>query len=291
VKDIYHTIKNRVWKSFSPLRYIYFRLIDVYCDLFCESAVVSYQKSGRTWLRVMLAKTISLTYDVKKLDLDIFKLAINRPDVPKIAFTHSLPGIGIYPIDLKRMLFSGVYSKSEKVKIRNSLKKKRIVLLVRDPRDVIVSLYFELTKRQHFYDGDISQFIREKYTLKKIIKYMNMWYTEMERRNQDFLLLKYEDLKMDTFVQLKRVVVFLGIDANDQIIAQAVDYGSFENMRKLEKSDKFGDTRLSSRNQKDIESYKVRKGKIGGYKEYLKRSDIDYINKLIDYDLVKGYGY
>lgn len=250
-------------------------------DFLCDYIVVSYQKSGHTWLRVMLAKVLSLKYNISQLDLDIHKMALFRKEVPTIAISHSLAGIGIHPVDWKKLKFTSIYSKSEKVRIRPRFKNKKIVLLVRDPRDVVVSLFFELTKRHNIYKKDISSFIYEKYSLKKIIRYMNMWQREMERRPKDFLLLKYEDMKKDTYGQLKRVTTFFGIEASEQILKEAVEFGSIENMRNLEKMDVFVDNRLRPRNPKDAESYKVRKGKVGGFTDYLSQNDIEYVNKVI----------
>jgi len=285
------SFKNLMWDYFPLYRFTYFRLLVIYCDLFCESSVVSYQKSGHTWLRVMLAKVISMKYKVKKLDLDIVRMAGFKKEIPKIAIFHSLAGIAFYLINLKKLKFTSIYSKSEKIKIRNSLKKKKNVLLVRDPKDVIVSLYFELTRRHNIYRGTISQFIKEKYTLKKIIRYMNMWEKEMSRRPNDFLLIRYEDMKKDTYKELKKVTSFLGMETDDYIIKEAVKFGSIDNMRNIEKSDIFKDNRLRAKNPKDKESYKVRKGKVGGYKDYLTKEDIEYIKKRISLNLNKCFRY
>ena len=118
---------------------------------------------------------------------------------------------------------------------------------------------------------------------------MNMWHKEMRKRDKDFLLLKYEDLRKDTYKELKKAVSFLNIPAEDEIIKKAVEFGSMENMRKMEMNNTFNDHRLKLKDIKDKESYKVRKGKVGGYVDYLKSEDIDYINNKIRQDLTLPY--
>lgn len=46
-----------------------------------------------------------------------------------------------------------------------------------------------------------------------------------------------------------------------------------------------------ARNMKDRYSYKVRKAKVGGYYENLYQSHIDYLKTILDWDLVKVFGY
>lgn len=283
------SLRRALWK-FAPYRFAYFRLLGLYYDLYADSAVVSYQKSGHTWLRVMLAKVISLKYNIPKMDLDIIRMA-KKPGVPKIAIFHSLAGIAFYPVNWRRLKFTSIYSKSEKVKIRNSLKRKKIVLLARDPRDVVVSLYFELTRRHNLYAGDISDFVKESYTLKKIIRYMNMWQREMTKRPQEFLLLRYEDMKQNCARELKRATDFLGIGTTSRIIKEAVNFGTIENMRTIEKEDLFEDNRLRAKNPNDKESYKVRKGKAGGYKDYLSKENVKYLDERIKLNLHPSFNY
>ena len=120
---------------------------------------------------------------------------------------------------------------------------------------------------------------------------MNMWEKEMSRRPNDFLLIRYEDMKKDTYKELKKVTSFLGMETDDYIIKEAVKFGSIDNMRNIEKSDIFKDNRLRAKNPKDKESYKVRKGKVGGYKDYLTKEDIEYIKKRISLNLNKCFRY
>lgn len=231
--------------------------------LISDACVVSFQKSGRTWLRVMLAKVLSLKYN-KRISLETQTMTLFKPD-PNVFFTHA-----------------GCTRNNNLLNFGKMLKNKKIVLLVRDPRDEIVSLYHDHTKRNFWYKGDISSFIRDPdWGLKKVLNFMNLWAEEMSKRREDFLLIKYEDMKNDTKKELKKILNFLNIQTSEEIIDEAVKYGSFENMRKIELKGEIKDWRIKPVNPNDPNSFKTRKGKIGSHKEELNQEDIDHINKEI----------
>ena len=66
----------------------------------------------------------------------------------------------------------------------------------------------------------------------------------------DVLVVRYEDLRSDTAETLKKVTVLMGEDFSDDEIAEAVSFGSFDNLRKLETSGFFrrGGMRLVNAN-------------------------------------------
>ena len=132
--------------------------------------IVSHPKCGRTWLQVVLGKLFSLEYGVPE-DVFLRHMGASYNQIPQIRFTHG-----------------GSTELVKKFKT-DTFKGRDIVLIVRDPRDTVVSYYHQKTKRSHDYKGDIdfkgdiSSFIRDdKYGINKIIKYMNVWY-----ENRDIL--------------------------------------------------------------------------------------------------------
>ena len=93
---------------------------------------LSYGKSGRTWVRVMLSRAYQLRHSLPQdclLDFDNMKR--RNPSVPAIFFTH-----GHYIED---------YTGDRRWK--DLLASKKVAWLVRDPRDVAVSLYFQWKHR------------------------------------------------------------------------------------------------------------------------------------------------
>ena len=97
-----------------------------------------------------------------------------------------------------------------------------------------------------------------------------------------FMVMDYENIHLDPKKELKRLLSFIGLDQiNDELISKAVEYSAFENMRKIE-SKSLGSTRmLKPADPNDPESYKTRKGKVGGYKDYLNNDEINIINAKI----------
>lgn len=257
-----------------PLSRIYYFLVWLISDAY----ILSYPRSGRTWLKVMLSRILSQKYNLKKDNIELFKMTLFT-EAPNIVSEHPLEPD--YPISYPY----------PPVNVSRKFKRKKVILLFRDPRDLVVSNYYEYSKRKRIWQGELSQFIREPYTLPRIIEFMNLWYQEMKERKEDLLVLRYEQTKKDPFGELKKVTKFLGIDASDEIIKEAVKYGSIENMRQLEIKDHFKHDKLRPADPKDIDSYKVRKAKAGSYKEELSEEDIAYLNQQISEKLIKEIGY
>lgn len=246
-------------------------LFNYFSILISDACVVSFRKSGRTWLRVMLAKILSLKHDIKNLGLEVHLMTLFK-SAPNVFFSH---GGSTANLDFRKLL-----------------KRKKIILLVRDPRDAIVSLFHNHTKRTVLYKEGISEFIRKPDgEFKKMIVFMNNWAEEVKNRKQGLLLIKYEDMQKDIYKELKKVLNFLNINVDDTIIDEAVRYGSFENMRKMETSGAFKDARMRPRNIDDENSYKTRKGRVGSYKEELNEEDISYLNTEIKTKLDPIFGY
>ena len=239
--------------------------------------LVSFQKSGRSWLRMMLINIFTTKYKMKKIDFDSEYMTLFS-QLPNIVYSHA----GCCTATHKHM-----------DDFINLLERKKIILLVRDPRDDVVSLFHDHTKRNLLYDGDnISEFIRdETWGLKKIVYFLNLWAKEMKRRRDDFYLMKYEDMHKDTFRELKGLLNHLNMDVEDKYIHAAIKYGSFENMRNIELSGKINDRRMWPGNVNDVNSYRTRKGKVGSHKGEISAEDIEFVNDYLKKNLVKVFGY
>ena len=181
---------------------------------------------------------------------------------------------------------------------------KKVIFLARDPRDVIVSSYFERSKRtqifgenpyekrQAVFEGSLSEFINQPIGgFDTLLCYYNIW-ADNRSLPAGFLLVRYEDLKADPQRELRRVLNFLGLQIiSDSTLAEAVEYASFENMRKMESSGKFQSGMLSPGSQGDQDSYKTRKGQIKGYINYLNEKEIQDLNHKLATNLSNFFGY
>jgi hypothetical protein len=234
------------------------------------SFIVSYPKTGRTWLRVMLGKALIERYGLPQSRLlDTYK-ASKAAGIRPIMFSHGGP----------RYLFD--FRPFDRLSFDADLyRHKRVIHLVRDVRDTLVSYYFQLAKREMLFAGDVSAFLRDPvFGAPKIITYYTLWF---RNRNvpQAFLAVSYEQMRAQPVATLARMLEFVGISEAPAVAPAAVEFASFENMKKMETGGGFQRKMMQPGDAADKESYKVRKGKVGGFREYLSDDDLAYIDEQI----------
>lgn len=247
-----------------------------------DAIVVSLGKSGRTWLRVFLYSYFCAATN-REFTLNASELADSG--VPKLLFTHDRWGARTTRKLRDRMSGKHLVPPVES-------RTKPIVLLVRDPRDVVVSLFFQVTKRSGRYGGALSRIIRDpRFGIDSIVAIMNSWMEEWNGRDR-FKLLRYEDCRKNTAAAFRDVLAFLGVQEIDETaFAHAVHFSSFENMKKLEAAGRFKTKILSARDVNDPDSYKTRRGVVGGFKDYLGPEDVRYLDRAMSrLDERFGYG-
>ena len=155
---------------------------------------------------------------------------------------------------------------------------KRIVYMQRDPRDVMVSFYFQITGRFadfFHYRGSISDFIRDPYFGAENLKNFCSQWAKLCAQGRA-LQISYEDCHSDFEGTLAKVVSHFGFCVDKAAISAAKTDAEFANMQKIESSGVFDQPWLQARNG----ARKVRKGRVGGFEEELTASDIAYLNNL-----------
>lgn len=233
--------------------------------------IISFPKSGRTWLRILVGKALCESFGISDENmLDTHRITTSS-GILRSRFTHdrSSHGFGYSYYNLP----------TAKSKFRN----KKVIFLSRNIKDVVVSCYFQATRRIGKYDGSISDYIRSKrYGVRKIITFYNIW-SENRKVPKDFLLIKYEDLHKNPEEVLSKVLKFLGLmEIENRVIKKAVDFASFSNMKEMEKNGIFNSPVMSPGKENDKESYKVRRGVVGGYSSYLSEEDVNYIDEMLE---------
>lgn len=244
-----------------------------------DALLISYPKCGRTWLTMLLARVLATHKGITEVDYlanDLLGGAVEG--IPHVRISHDDNPHWKTPRGLARS--------------KRRYRGKKIILLVRDPRDVVVSMYFERTRRERAYTGTLQEFLLEtRGSLDTILGYYNVWARE-RAHPQGFCLVRYEDLKADTASQVKRILRFIGLEqVTDAHVAEAVQFASFESMRKMETGDVLKSGRLRARDPNDTESFKTRKGKVGGYVDYLGPEEIKWMERKIRETLDPSYGY
>lgn len=256
----------------------------------CDHVFASYGKSGRTWVRAMLSRYFQLACNIPENILFGFdnyhKL---NPAVPKIFFTHD---------NYLRTYTGNLDSKKD-------FYAKKTVLLARRPQDVAVSQFFQWKHRMRPYKkalnlypshgADISlyDFVMDEHQgLPHIIEFMNLWERELPNIRAS-LLLRYEDLRATPHPELSRLVAFLGMQPDAAAIADAVEFATVENLRKKEETNYFwrSGSRLKAADPSNPDSYKVRRAKVGGYRDYFDDRQLAEIDGLVAARLAPSFGY
>lgn len=113
-----------------------------------------------------------------------------------------------------------------------ALSNRPTVLVVRDPRDVVVSFYhYAKASKNIGFDGSLKEFIRHPTRgLESFFKQFNSW------RDQAELVIRYEDLKDDPVGQFTNLVDYLNIPASRGNIDLAVSRSSMDQMRKAQET-------------------------------------------------------
>lgn len=225
--------------------------------------IVSYPKSGNTWMRYLLA--YSIWPELQEVDL--------------VEMASYIPSYGIKH-DMEVMLKENTPCNQLKHRLikehttYNDLARKyikRAIYIVRDGRDVMVSYWHFCNQR----DGTaipFSDFIT--LSAKPGLSYgpwkehVSGW---MDAPLDTKLILRYEDMLLDTAGCLKRALKFAEIDASEEAVFNAVKRASFNSMRQLEKTKGLNLDQL-----KNVDF--VREGKIGAWKSTFGPGDLDRFN-------------
>ncbi|MGI8890384.1 MAG: sulfotransferase domain-containing protein, partial [Chthoniobacterales bacterium] len=157
-----------------------------------------------------------------------------------------------------------------------------IILLARDPRDAFVSLHLQLTRRTKETPDELKrmsagELLRDPaHGIESMVEIMNSWLAEWSAR-PDFLLLRYETLRAEPAPGFRQLLQVLGeTESKEEALAHALKFSDFEHMQELEGTGYFDSKILRAGDALDPESRKVRRGKIGGYVDYLSTTDQDY---------------
>lgn len=182
-----------------------------------DQFLVSFPRSGNTWMRTMLAVLINPAADGDP--------EFTRKRIPGISISNSKI---IRSQDPPRLIKSHTWYRKDI---------PRAVYLVRDGRDVMVSLYHYYITRQGknlsfptFFNDYLAG------------KYGQHWHNNVEswlihgreELNNDLLVIKFEDLKSDTYHTLERTACFLKLPSGEEQLTQAIKAANLARMRDIE---------------------------------------------------------
>jgi hypothetical protein len=259
--------------------------------------IIGHPKSGNTWLRTMLSRLYQVRHGLPaSVIVTSDELARRNPAIPRISATN-----GYYSYE------GAVGAALEPDAADSPLRHKPIVFLARHPCDIAVSWFFQFTKRQsahkqelinHFIDHPIDRrtvgmwdFVRHSdIGVSFLIDYLNTWERNVARLPRA-IVVRYEDLRAEPRTTLQRIGALMGETFSDFELDEAVAFGAFDNLKKLERQGFFRQGGLSLRDPKDPESFKVRRAKVGGYKDYLTGAQGLELEELVRQGLSPTLGY
>lgn len=176
--------------------------------------LVSYPRSGNTWLRFLVANILYPNGDVNYRSIN-----------------GMVPDVHQRQNWLKEGVRSPQFIKSHFMFRENY---QRVVYLYRDGRDVAISLYYFQMLDEKGVEFD--QFLCQQFIPGQLLfggwkKHVTFWL--FEDHGIEFLPIKYEELCNDTRWESAKMAKFLGVKATIAEIETAVDKSSFGELEKI----------------------------------------------------------
>jgi hypothetical protein len=226
--------------------------------------LVSYPKSGNTWMRYLL--TYAIWPEVAEIDL--VEMASYIP-----SFGHQKDRDAMLDLNLPcNQLRHRIIKEHARYDASAQHYVKRAIYLVRDGRDAIVS-YWHFCNQRDNTSIPFSEFIelsaKPEHSYGPWREHVLGW---VNAPLETKLILRYEDMLTDTFSCLRRALTFAEIDVSDSVIEKAVNRASFDSMKKLENTKGFNVDHL-------VNVEFVRQGKSGKWGDTFKPGDLVRFNK------------
>jgi hypothetical protein len=222
-----------------------------------DAVIISFPKSGRTFVRAMVARLYQRRFGIDERKLLEFPMLDRAPaEVPRLLFTHAGDAmrtpeqIHLDPADFDHA---------------------KVVLIARHPGDVAVSRCHHLQHRsrdkarRRLAEQPLRDFVwDERGGIPSITAFLNAF-----AALPGITIIGYQDFLERPATALGRLAKAIGLGASRADIADAVEFGRLENLRKREREGYFTSSRLKQARRGDEASFKVRSGTSGGYRAAL----------------------
>jgi hypothetical protein len=187
--------------------------------------LVSYPRSGNTWLRNLIAEIIYGESGKNLGDIGKYIPDIHRHDIDKMELKHP-------------RVIKSHFTYTEKY--------KRIIYIARDPRDIFLSYYRYLTQLEK-YNSSLSSFIAD---ICEGAIWPGTWRNHVSswlypnrnnsgEKNPDLLFIKYENMIKNQKKYVIEIAEFLGKELNNYEIRKIIFRTSKNKMKKKERAGGF----------------------------------------------------
>lgn len=151
-------------------------------------------------------------------------------------------------------------------------KAAKVIYVVRNPKDMIVSLFHMLRHILHTeitLDDLINRVTSDKFLRAPYLNHiLNFWRI---KQLPNVLIIAYEDLVMNSFETIKKMSTFLECKYTDDQLKELMEYISFDKMK----------TNRALNREDDYTFQFLRRGKVGGYRDELNQEQINKIDNWI----------
>jgi len=174
--------------------------------------LVGYAKSGNTWLQNLVAGVV---------------YGVDPEYAPDALIQWLVPDV--LAKDFYRRFVTPMFFKSHELP---NPRYRRVVYLLRDGRDVMVSLY-HFWKAQRGKYPDFLWLVKFRQSMSvKWHQHVEAWLSNPYKA--DMIVIRYEELKRDPVEQMRKFCSFARIDRPDSVIQAVTQKASFEKMREKE---------------------------------------------------------
>jgi hypothetical protein len=244
-----------------------------------DAVIVSFPKSGRTFVRAMLARLYQRRFEIDERGLLEFRVLMRAAaNVPRVLFTHA--GDAMRSPDEIRLEPSDYAG-------------KKVALIARHPGDIAVSRYHHLKhrsrdkSRRRLAGQPLESFVwADQGGIPSIVAFLNAFASL-----PGCAILRYEDFLADPAKSLRTLTKAIALKVAPNDIADAVEFGGFANLKRLEREGYFRSSRLRPARKRDEQSGKVRSGTSGGFRDALDAEAAARIEVYIRDNLDPRFGY
>lgn len=232
-----------------------------------DTVFISFPKAGRTWIRFFLAKYFELK-NKTPFDLELTE--------HKVLFSHNYFDLYQDEYGVPSFMFE------------EQLASKKVVFILRDPRDIAVSYYYQKKFREKVISETVTidEFVlSEIHGIERFSIFMLQLLDFQEKKIlPGSTIVLYENLLKYPLFFFKKILKSMDIEIDELVLEQAIKESSFERMQEYELSLLNNNIQIPANRlglpewTGDKNELKVRDCKQGLYLDELKEETISKIN-------------
>ncbi|XP_077980622.1 sulfotransferase 1B1-like [Glandiceps talaboti] len=261
---------------------------EVYPD---DIYLLSFSKSGTTWMKEIISliqnggnrdelRDISVDTSIVQLEF----LYTDERTRTRLQSLGLVPNINVHEMTSPRLFSS--HLRHDLLPKQLHEKKPKVIYIARNAKDVAVSCYHhqrslakaygKAFKTYECFSELLTDFIDAK--IPAIVYDNSYWHDHVlswwtRRNDENILFLKYEDLIQNVNDGIKSIAKFLGKTLDEETVKTIANHVSFDNMKTNPRTLRSFYCTQALKLDPTKESPFVRRGKVGGWKDYFSVDD------------------